>query len=73
MFETHALGNLVSGLLVDQLTQQFVSEGECSGRSLTSGDVTVDGEEVASLGGIVFCQHTFETRIAGGTLALKNT
>ena len=51
MLETHAFGNLVGGLLVNQLGEQFVGVGEGSGRSLGGGDIAIDGDELGCVGG----------------------
>ena len=70
MLVAHAFGNLVRGLLVDELSQQFVGIREGSGGTLACGDVTIDGHEVASIGG--FRQSLFEARVAGGTFAVED-
>ena len=71
MFESHTLGYLVRGLLVDQLTQQFISEGEGSSRTLTRSDVSINRYEVAR----IFCvfQCLLEARITSGFLAVEDS
>ena len=71
MLEAHTLGNLVGSLLIDQLGEQFVGEGECGSWALTSGDVAIDGEQVAGIFGVFEC--LLESWIARSLLALENT
>ena len=71
MFVAHAFCNLVRGLLIDELCEQFVSVWEGGGWSLTRSDVTIDGDEVACIGGSCLFQSLLETWIAGGTLTLE--
>ena len=71
MLEAHAFGHLVAHLLADQLAQQLVGVGEGGGRTLGSGDVAIDGDEVGGIGGSL--KSLFETRIARGALALKES
>ena len=71
MFEAHALGDLVGGLLINQLGEQFVGVGEGGGRTLARGDVAIDGDEVARVDGIL--QGTLKTRIAGGLLPVEDS
>lgn len=52
MFEAHALGNLVGGLLVYEVCQDGVGIGEGSSGSLAGGDIGIDGHEVAGIGGL---------------------
>ena len=71
MFETHAFGDLIGCGLISQVGQDGVGIGEGGSRAFASGDVTIDGDECASIVGRF--QHLFETRIAGSLLAIEET
>ena len=72
MYKAHALGNLVGSLLVDQLGQQFIGEGEGGGGTLTCSDIAVDGDEVGGIGSLCLFQCLLEAWIAGSLLAFQD-
>ena len=71
MNESHPFGDLVGCGLIGQVGQDGISIGECGSRSFACGDVSIDGDERASIVGRF--QHPFETRISGGFFAIEET
>ena len=71
MNKSHSLGNLVGCGLIGEVGQDGIGIREGSSRSFACGDIAIDGDEVACIVGRF--QHPFETRIAGGLLAIEET
>ena len=73
MHEAHALCDLVRGLFVDELREQFVSIRESGSWSFASSNITIDGDKVACISGACLFQRLLEARITGGFLAVEHT
>ena len=69
----HALCDLVGGMLVDELSEQFVGVWESCSRTLTSGDIAINGNEIACISGACLFQCLLEAWITGGFLAIEYT
>jgi hypothetical protein len=67
MLEAHALCNLVRGLLVNELSEQFISIREGGCRALTSGDIAIDGDKGTGIRGACLFQGLLKARITGST------
>ena len=73
MFVTHAFSNLVGSLFVGQQCQQLIGVWEGGGRTFSSGDDAVDGNEVGSVLGTGILQRLFEAGLAGGLFAVEQS
>ena len=71
MLEPPAFSNLVGGLLIHKLREQFIGVWECCCRTFACYDVAIYGYEVARIVCPSLIESLFETWVAGSFLTVQ--